>query len=181
MFPLSCAHLHAHTGRETSSQNKNWNAHKCSFQKCFFAHISYTSFQIQMSSGKMLHKRKWIQLPQYADDMQLHIAQSHTDQSGELKLEECLSSMYAWLCFNGLAINPDKSEAVLFGLWQCLRVFPLLSSINLTGTAVPLSNTIKTLGVTLDSKLTFRPHIANLCKSCFYRIRGNMSHQIGSD
>src|SRR6218665_3994564 len=28
-----------------------------------------------------------------------------------------------------------------------------------------------TLGVTLDSKLTFRPHITNLCKSCFYHIR----------
>src|SRR6218665_2694611 len=30
---------------------------------------------------------------------------------------------------------------------------------------------VKTLGVTLDSKLTFRPHITNLCKSCFYHIR----------
>ena len=51
--------------------------------------------------------------------------------------------------------------------------FPLLSSIDLAGTAVPLSYrpTVKTLGVTLDSKLTFRPHITNLCKSCFYHIR----------
>ena len=37
-----------------------------------------------------------VQLQQYADDTQLHIALSHTDQSGKLKLEECLSSMYAW-------------------------------------------------------------------------------------
>jgi len=28
--------------------------------KSFFAHISYTSFQIQMSSGKMLHKRNFM-------------------------------------------------------------------------------------------------------------------------
>ena len=35
-----------------------------------------------------------VQLQQYADDTQLHIALSHTDQSGKLKLEECLSSMY---------------------------------------------------------------------------------------
>src|SRR6218665_2408030 len=46
-----------------------------------------------------------------------------------------------------------------------------LSSIDLAGTDVPLSDTVKTLGVTLDSKLTFRPHITSLCKSCFYHIR----------
>ena len=112
-----------------------------------------------------------VKLQQYADDTQLHIALSHTDQSGKLKLEECLSFMYAWLCFNGLAINPDKSEAILFGSRQRLRSLPSLTSIDFAGTAVPLSDTVKTLGVTLDSKHTFRPHITNVCKSCFYLIR----------
>ena len=37
----------------------------------------------------------------------------HIDQSGELKLEQSLSLMYAWVCSNGLAINPDESEAIL--------------------------------------------------------------------
>src|SRR5688572_33131752 len=79
--------------------------------------------------------------------------------------------MDAWFCFNGLAINPNKSEAILFGSCQRLRSFPPLSSVDLAGTAVPLSDTVKTLGVTLDSKLTFPPHITSLCKSCFYHIR----------
>src|SRR6218665_3668594 len=35
----------------------------------------------------------------------------------------------------------------------------------------PVTVKVETLGVTLDSKLTFRPHITNLCKSCFYHIR----------
>src|SRR6218665_2414933 len=60
---------------------------------------------------------------------------------------------------------------ILFGSWQRLRAFPLLSSIDLAGTAIPLSDILLTLGVTLDSKLTFRPHITNLSKSCFYHIR----------
>src|SRR6218665_4120756 len=67
--------------------------------------------------------------------------------------------MYAWFCFNGLAINPDKSEAILFCSGQCLCTFPLFSNIDLAGTAVPLSDTLKSLGVTLYSKRTFRPHI----------------------
>ena len=44
-------------------------------------------------------------------------------------------------------INPEKSEAILFGSWQRLRAFPLLSSIDIAGTAVPLSDIVKTLGV----------------------------------
>jgi len=45
---------------------------------------------------------------QYADDTQLNIA-----LSGKPNLETCLSPMYVWFCFNGLAINPDKSGAIL--------------------------------------------------------------------
>ena len=52
-----------------------------------------------------------------------------------------------------------------------LRSFPSHSSVDLAGTVVPLSKTVKTLGVTLDSHLTFQHHITNLCKSCFYHIR----------
>src|SRR6218665_879372 len=55
MFPLSCARACTHTGHETSAHKKTWSAHKCSLQRCF-AHTSYTSFQIQMNSGKMLQK-----------------------------------------------------------------------------------------------------------------------------
>ena len=128
-------------------------------------------FTIFISPISRIANHFGVKLQQYADDTQLHIALSHTDQSGKLKLEECLSSIYAWFCFNGLAINPDKSEAILFGSRQRLRSFPSLSSIDLAGSAVPLSASVKTLGVTLDSKLTFRPHITNLCKSCFYHIR----------
>ena len=95
------------------------------------------------------------QLQQYADDVQLRIALSHIDQSGKLKLEECLSSMYAWFCFNGLAINPNTSEEILFGSRQRLRSFISLFSIDLEVSIVPVSDTFKPFGVTLDSKLTF--------------------------
>jgi len=40
MFPLS----YAHTGRDMSAHKKTWSAHKFSFKKCVFAHISYMAF-----------------------------------------------------------------------------------------------------------------------------------------
>jgi len=59
----------------------------------------------------------------------------------------------------------------MFGSHQRMRSFPCHSSVDLAGTVVPLSHTVKTLGVTLDSHLTFQSHITNVCKSCFYHIR----------
>ena len=56
MFPLS----RAHAGCETSAHRKTWSIHKCSFQRMFFAHISYTSFHIQTSPGTMSHKRNFM-------------------------------------------------------------------------------------------------------------------------
>src|SRR6218665_3682010 len=57
----------------------------------------------------------------------------------------CLSSIYAWFCFNELAIN---SEVVLFGSCQRLHSIPLLSSIDHACTAGPLSDAVKILGLT---------------------------------
>ena len=41
MFPLSCAHVRAHTGRETSAHKKTWSAHRISFQKWFFTYFMH--------------------------------------------------------------------------------------------------------------------------------------------
>src|SRR6218665_2928575 len=49
----------AHSSRETSAHRKTWSGNKCSFLMCLHI-ISYTSFRIQMSPGKMLHKRNFM-------------------------------------------------------------------------------------------------------------------------
>src|SRR6218665_3543068 len=59
MFHPSCALVRTHTGHETSAHAKIWSSHNVP-SKNVFAHISYTSFQIQMSSGKVLHRRNLI-------------------------------------------------------------------------------------------------------------------------
>ena len=46
-----------------------------------------------------------------------------------------------------------------------------LSSVNISGTTVPLTTQIKLLGITLDQSLSFDSHITALSKSCFYHIR----------
>jgi hypothetical protein len=109
---------------------------------------------------------------QYADDTQLYISLSATDpQPGILKLESCLTSLHSWFCHNGLCLNPTKSDAILFGTHQRLHHFTSIPSINIAGSNVALSDKITTLGVTLDSTLSFNPHVSSVCRSAYYHLQ----------
>jgi len=59
----------------------------------------------------------------------------------------------------------------MFGTWQKLHHYPSLLGINITGSTIPLSDKIKTLGVTLDSHLSLNSYTSAVCKSAFYHIR----------
>ena len=87
------------------------------------------------------------------------------------QLEQCLHSLHNWFCINGMALNPDKSDAVWFSSTQRARTLHPLASVNIAGTQVSISDTITTLGVKLDSQLTFNSHISSVSKSCYYHIR----------
>jgi Reverse transcriptase (RNA-dependent DNA polymerase) len=51
---------------------------------------------------------------QYADDTQILIALSPSNFSSLISnLENCLSSLYYCFCLNGLALNRDRSDAIL--------------------------------------------------------------------
>jgi len=46
-----------------------------------------------------------------------------------------------------------------------------LNSVKIADSAIQFSDTVKILGVTLDSNLTLGPYIKAISKSCFYHIR----------
>ena len=107
-----------------------------------------------------------------ADDTQLYVAISKDNYDTPVtKLELCLSTLHTWFCYNRLSLNPDKSEAIMFGTTQFSRSLPTTSTVNVDGTPVQVSNQVRILGVTLDSRLSFDAHISALSKSSFYHIR----------
>jgi len=86
-------------------------------------------------------------------------------------MQACLTELCQWFLCNGLAINPDKSEAVVFSTAQRSRRTNSVSSIDVAGHNVPISKSLKLLGVTLDAHLTFNEHVNNTCRAAYYHLR----------
>ena len=70
-------------------------------------------------------------------------------------------------CENGVALNPSKSVATIFGTSQHVKSLPGSIPVNVAGTVIPLSDRfkIKILGATLDSNLTMDNDTKSVSKS----------------
>jgi hypothetical protein len=109
---------------------------------------------------------------QYADDAQIYITARKPDFLTKVnQLENCITSVHSWLQQNGLQLNPTKSEVIQFTACHGHDRVDDLASFQVSGTAIELSATIKSLGVILDSKLTFDKHVSNISKACYCHIR----------
>ena len=86
-------------------------------------------------------------------------------------IEQCLIQLHHWFCVNGLALNPDKSEAIWFFTRQRSASSTPVSSVNIAGSIITTSSTVKTLGVTLDNHLSLDQHVSSVCKSAFFHLR----------
>ena len=79
------------------------------------------------------------------------------------QLKLCIDDVLRWNTQNGLKCNPSKTEVIHF----YSRYMPSDSISHLrVGTAIiePV-NEVRDLGITLDSTLTLRTHINNICRS----------------
>ena len=65
-------------------------------------------------------------------------------ESDDLK---CLIELHAWFHSNGLALNPDKTDAIIFGTHRRLQALDTISCIDVAGVKVQLSGVVKLLGV----------------------------------
>jgi len=88
---------------------------------------------------------------QYADDTQLFISLSPSDYMLDLdNLTRCIDSLHVWFCANSMALNPEKSEAILLSIRQRAHSYSSLATVNVASSQIPLADHIKILGFTLD-------------------------------
>ena len=107
----------------------------------------------------------------YADDTQLYISFSSSDQTSSLTLlSTTLDAVYSWLVSNRLSVNPSKTEYLLIGNpLQCKKI--ISPSIAFCSTNIFPTDSARNLGVIFDDRLSFTKQISAICKSSFFQIR----------
>ncbi|XP_065662564.1 uncharacterized protein LOC136085203 [Hydra vulgaris] len=107
---------------------------------------------------------------QCVDDTQLYtVINPGIDSINQIKV--CADAVTKWFLENRLLLNPNETEAVLFGFRKQISKHKNDSKIVFSGTKLTTINSIKILGVTLDSLLSMDKLINNTIKSCNYYIR----------
>jgi len=109
---------------------------------------------------------------QYADDTQLHLAMRVDNTAAGLSiLAACTTDVKQWYMQNGLQLNPDKSEALFIGTATQMRAVSSLKSVSVADVDLPVADSMRVLGVTLDRCLTFDNHTSAVARSCNYHAR----------
>jgi len=70
-------------------------------------------------------------------------------------LAACTTDVKQWYMQNGLPLNPDKSEALFMGTATQLRAVSSLKTVSIADVDLPVADSMRVLGVTLDRCLTF--------------------------
>jgi len=96
---------------------------------------------------------------QYADDTQLYMAVRPGDDESFGPVSVCVEDVTRWFLENWLLLSSTKTEAVLFGTKVQRDMITTASGIDVALTLVPFRDTVRLLGVTLDSALTVSSHL----------------------
>ena len=97
-------------------------------------------------------KKHNLQYHTYADDIQIYIqCKDNVDAINEaiLKLENCIREASDWMKQNSLRINEDETGFIIFSNKPKTKI---CHSLTIGHNCIPLSDCIKILGVTLDTK-----------------------------
>ena len=110
-----------------------------------------------------------ISLLDYSDDRALKDtfnAKNREDENRYVgEMEDCLKDVNIWMCKNRLKMNNRKTEFIYFGSRQMLSLCEREKKIDIQGTKINRSNSVKYLGAILDSELNLKKtYYKNLCK-----------------
>ena len=100
----------------------------------------------------------------FADDNTIFSC-GNTVENVMSNLQDDLVKVLSWFSSNHLVANPEKFQMMFLG---CKNDGLTMKVGNIT---IKSSDSVKLLGVTLDNKLSFDKHIADLCKRASYSIR----------
>ena len=108
----------------------------------------------------------------FADDTQLYTCFSPSDFTTSTEsIAVTFNAISDWMASNFLALNPSKTEFILFGTKQQLAKLDNPSLRISEDLSISSASCVRNLGVMFDSHLSFHDHITKISQVCFYHIR----------
>ena len=115
------------------------------------------------------------EIVQYADDTQVMVSGGTGDLGTLTRLmEHNLALLAHWFGKNGMKLNAQKTQLIVFGSRQKLQRLPPIS-VKFMGATVAGSPTVRNLGVVFDQTMTFSAHVDDVVKRCTGLLIG-LSH-----
>uniref|UniRef100_A0A8D3CNL5 Reverse transcriptase domain-containing protein n=1 Tax=Scophthalmus maximus TaxID=52904 RepID=A0A8D3CNL5_SCOMX len=119
--------------------------------------------------GNIIRKRR-INFHCYADDTQLYLSIKPDETNQVDKLLDCLKDIKAWMTYNFLLLNSEKTEVIILGP-KHLRETLSDHIVTLDGITLASSSTVRNLGVTFDQDMSFDSHIKQVSRTAFFHLR----------
>ena len=101
------------------------------------------------------------------------IHQSSDKQYAINQTEKTADAVRQWFVANGLQLNPDKTEAMFLGTPQNILHSSIsdTSTLDISGSSVKVTDQIKSLGVYIDSRLSFKKQVSSICRASYSNIK----------
>ena len=112
----------------------------------------------------------------YADDTLLYVVfprNRPTDaENAAHRIGNCVTDLKRWLADHQLLLNESKAEAIAFNVPSC-KVPPAITDINMCGSNITLQQTVRDIGVVLDSGLDMSAQVSQvsrMCQSAYFQL-----------
>ena len=110
----------------------------------------------------------------YADDSQIYLScdsgsfdsLAHTVD----RLQQCVSSVKAWMIRNKLKLNDDKTEIILITSPYYTSYFKI-NEFRIDDTTVTPVKYVKNIGVYFDNNMNMKKNVDNVCKTVRFHLR----------
>ena len=108
----------------------------------------------------------------YADDSSIYLSFTRDIAARMVSnLELCISDVRSWMSANFLCLNDDKTEFVIFSATLGDLSARGITEIRVGDALIPVHCQAKSLGTILDSCLTMKQHIGQICRSASFHLR----------